>query len=254
MGGFLEWLDTILAVIGDALETAFTFVVDALETAGAVVWDTLSAVGSAVWEGINAVGGGVTWLWDNAIYPALDAIGTFITEIPQYLQDFFADLPGWIESVTDWLHWAWANVLSPIFAVLNISQDVLGLLAKLGVKWAQALDDVLYEIESKLYAAWSFVSGKVNDIAGVVALFTDPRGIFQRAPFLWTVASLARDFIKVVADLGLANTPAAPGVPTPQAAQALAMADFEGGTFPDNDAMNAALADWDDYTASGIGL
>lgn len=190
-------------------------------------WAVVMLVASWVWTGVQVAGRitlqilawsvKVLWAFATAINNAAVAIGRAFVEFGRKAWDFIQATyervlrPAWLkfwewfDNTRRWLESVFRPVLEfldrirsyvlrfyetyvrPILDVIGMARRVLGILASLGLDWAQKLDEKLRWLEEKIEAPFRIAIAKINEAIGIINRVVTADGLFQRLAYVRTL-------------------------------------------------------------------
>lgn len=263
--GDLLWSACTLFVFGffwAILIAVANWVWMALRTAGGILIDIFSKVGrmiedalGPVWGVVKKMGAKVWEFWKNVIEWGPDAFRYVLVELPKKLADIIAKISTWLDhilqpaldiirQVIDWVDLIWEKVIEDILLWMDRARHILLFLDKLGVEWAGWLEERLWQIENRIYGAFEFIRGWLNQIESFLYTVVDPNGFIRRIPLLGSLMRTGEDVMAILVDVGAAEDHAerraAIEGEIPVTTNALVLAAFKDGSIFADPAVRAA--------------
>ncbi len=141
--------------------------------------------------------------YDHIIQPVVDTLYTWFERFKHVLNKVFAPILKAIEWVNKVLDKVWAKVIQPILDVLERIRMIFKGLGMLGVDWAQALADIIEQIERQIYESFEKVREILNTIVYYIDTLLDPAGWIRGAPFLRSITKWGPGCAAIISALGI---------------------------------------------------
>jgi hypothetical protein len=255
----IGWLADVMGSVGGtiaaSLEGVVLWLVHGLGWLSLHVADIFKNTGamfSKVWEGAKIV-------YDDVVKPFAQWLHDTYESIKGWMTRVFGPILQWANKVRDTLMGLYKNYLRPVFDALDTTRKVLAMLAALHIPFAQALENVVSDIEQTLQHNFLLLLGWVNKVIDTLNGLLTLDGLLQRYVFLRT---LERDAFYVwrVSMNSKTTTPSdadgyrvfrALEYPTIDVAVDETLLWLDGQTSPSGEALDAGLATWNDLFGPG---
>lgn len=160
-------------------------------------------VGGAFADFARTIAGAAKAFIDHVVKPIAEALLKFFQKLENVFNRITAPIRAVLERIHAALDWVWTKVIAPILDAIERVRAILRLLGELGVGWAERLDRILAQIETRIYDSFRQVREFVNTFELWLDLLLHPGGWIRSFPFLYTVFKWSGNIWGIMVNLGL---------------------------------------------------
>jgi len=189
-----EVVGIIAGFIWDGVQAGIAAVVTALAATVSFLWgavialfNAMLAVGATLMQGFQKAWDFVKATYDEVLKPAWDKLHELFTRVRDWLNDTFGPVLRFLRSVRSYILDFYKTWIRPVLDAIDATRQILKILEALHIAWAQALDNILGDIEDAVNHALIQVLGPLNKVIGIVNGVVTGNLLFQRVPFLRTL-------------------------------------------------------------------
>jgi len=133
-----------------------------------------------------------TWrLARRGILATLKALDKAMFWLFSNLERIFKPLLRFLDKVRGHVLWFYRKYVRPLLDAIEITRQIMRLLAWAGIDWAKAIDRKLQQLEDIITYPFDLVLNKINEIIGIVNRIVTLDGLLQRVVLF---RSMVRDF------------------------------------------------------------
>jgi hypothetical protein len=174
-----------------ALQTfvqAMLAIVNALLAVSRFIWNGLVNVADFFARGFKFAGDFLRGVWDNFFKKIFGGLLNAVTKGWLWLEDHLDKLLDFLKKVRKWIDRIFNTYIKPILNFIHKIRQVLYVLKLLHIKWAEALDRRLAQIESKIAGVVLEIRGHLNALIDVVSLVIDPGKLIRRPHIIVSIS------------------------------------------------------------------
>jgi hypothetical protein len=202
-GAFFGFLGSIFVSIAKVVVEVVGVIVPIIVRVFTALGGVLVRVGRAFGDFARTIARGAKAFVDHVVKPVIKAVSDAFGKLARFFDRVTAPIKAVLERVNRALDWVWSRVIAPILDAIQRIRAVLKLLAALGADWARKLDEILAQIETRIYDTFREVRNWVNTFELWLDLLLHPGGWIRSFPFLYTVFKWQGNIMGILVNLGL---------------------------------------------------
>lgn len=187
----------LLGLLWDGAQAAYEAIIIALQWSIKALWafaietyNAFIAFGKIIRSGIQDLWHALPKLYDDVLKPAWDKFWKLFDKLKTWLNDTFGPVFRFLYKVRDEILCFYKHWVRPVLDVIEGVRSILRVLEALHLKFAQALDDWLGQLEHYLNYPFQKVLEALNGVINLVNRIVTIDGLLQRVVL---VRSVQRD-------------------------------------------------------------
>jgi hypothetical protein len=181
------WVWTGVQVAGRITLTLLSWSVKVLWAFATAINNAAVAIGRAFVEFGRKAWDFIQVTYERVLRPAWQKFWEFFDKTRRWLESVFRPVLEFLDRIRSYVLRFYETYVRPILDVIGIARRVLGILASLGLDWAQKLDEKLRWLEEKIEAPFRIAIAKINEAIGIINRVVTADGLFQRLAYVRTL-------------------------------------------------------------------
>lgn len=220
MDDILDYLLGIVGSILDYIQALAAFLVQLVQYVADILYNIILGIVEFLYGLFKILLSGFLHIIRDLFTGNFQQLWQDILNLRAALQAFFQPILAAIRAEQLFLQHLFNLYLRPVLAFIGALRNVLGVLRRMGLKWAGALDDYLGKIEGYIITAYQTIIQAINRHADIFEVLLSPLGFLRLIPLLhivWLRAEdLGRMFTGASLSMLLSGTDAGgtPSIPT----------------------------------------